>query len=307
MKQYIGIDVGGSFIKYGILSEEGHILTMDKCPTHRTQPENVLSELSEIINSLKKNHPVDAVGISIPGVINQKDQLITSGAIDRLYEYDVHKILRENTGMDVFLTNDANAIAYAEKWIGAGKNCENFVCLPLGTGVGGAVIINGQVIKGRTGATGEFGMMLMELDLKDSIGYSSASYFSGAIAGLCRIYNKKLGNTDFSTWECNIQTILDRAEEGQPEAVESFEEFYHNVSILLLNISVAIDPEKILIGGGISENPTILSGIQETFINLSSNYKDIQAIGTPEIISCSLGNQAGMIGAVSQIIERRIY
>lgn len=305
MEKYVGIDIGGSFIKYGIVTETGELLFSDKCPTDRTNSERVIDKLVDIILKLKHEYGIDRVGISIPGVINKNNKMLTSGALDGMYKVDVSQILAERTQTHIVLINDANAIAYAEKWLGAAKHSDNFVCLPLGTGVGGAIFINGHLIKGRSGAAGEFGMMLMGLGKHEPIAYESASFYCGAVAGLCRIYNLKLGNKDIATWERDIKVILELAESGQQAAQESLSEFYENTAVLLLNISLTIDPEAIIIGGGISENTTIMSGIKAAVDQLLERYSDMSALGFPEIKSCVLGNTAGMIGAVYQMIEKQ--
>lgn len=303
MEKYLGIDIGGSFIKYGVIDRNGTILSKDKTPTKRTEPETVIETLVHIILTIKEQEEVVGVGISIPGVINRENRLVTSGALQGLFHYDVRQILMERTGEKICLVNDAKAIGYAEKWIGAGKNCQNFVCLPIGTGVGGSIVLDGKIIQGRIGAAGEFGMMLMGLGKTEPVGYESASFYCGAIAGLCRIYNKKIGNLAFEDWETDIRHILSLAKDGQQAAMESVDEFYENLAVLLLNISVSLDPEQILIGGGISENEEIMSGIQKALENLVKRYTEISAIGLPNIRACQLGNTAGMIGAVSKFIE----
>lgn len=304
MTNYLGIDIGGSFIKYGVITDKGEVLSYDKLTTARTEPQVLINQLADLIYQAKKANAIQGVGISLPGVIKGEGQLVTSGAIEGLYEYDVIKILSEKTGLRVKLTNDANAIAFAEKWLGAGKECDHFVCIPIGTGVGGAIVINGQVIKGRTGAAGEFGMSLMGLGTLDPVRYESVSFYCGAVAGLCRIYNTKHGVKDFTNWEKDIQVILLRAEAGEKEAIESLDAFYHNVAVLLLNIVVTLDPEKILIGGGISENHHMMSGIKSACQTLAKRYSDVTSLGLPNIISCQLGNQAGMIGAIVPFLEQ---
>lgn len=303
MKKYVGIDIGGSFIKYGTLDKKGMILHKGKEHTNRNKPEQVLEDLTSIILEESHGQVIEGVGISIPGVIDLNNKLLTSGALKDLYKYDIQSRLSKNTGLKIKLVNDAKSIGYAEGWLGAGAGCQNFVCLPLGTGVGGSIILDGKMCQGRTGAAGEFGMMLMGLGKTEPVGYESASFYCGAVAGLCRMYNQKMGRTNFSTWNTDILSILDLAREGNQIASESLEEFYQNVAVLLLNISVSIDPEKILIGGGISENTEIMTGIQEAVQQLVQRYKDMSAIGLPEIVSCKLGNNAGMIGAVSQFIK----
>ncbi|TPR55130.1 ROK family protein [Enterococcus sp. OL5] len=303
MKYYLGIDVGGSFIKYGVIDEKGNIISKGKSSTQRMNPEAVLNDLAQIILSEKKGRTLSGVGISLPGVINKENQLLTSGAIEKLFQYDVRRILTEKTELTILLVNDAKAISFGEKWLGAGKNHLNFVCLPLGTGVGGSIVINGQVYQGRTGAAGEFGMMLMGLGNTEPVGYESASFYCGSIAALCRIYNKKIGNKSFDEWEKDVSHILFLEKNGNQEAQDSVKEFYQNVAVLLLNISVSIDPEIILVGGGISENTEIMTGINQAFVSLTQRYSEISALGSPKIKPCALGNDAGMLGAVSKLIE----
>lgn len=303
MEEYLGIDVGGSFIKYGVINKNGSVLLQNKIPSNRKEPGKIIESLIQIILKIKNVRPLVGVALSIPGVISEKSQMLTSGALEGLYRYNLAQILGDKTKMKVCIVNDAKAVGYAEKWIGAGKNCHNFVCLPLGTGVGGTIVLNGKVIQGRTGAAGEFGLMLMGLGKSEPVGYDSASFHCGAVAGLCRIYNRKLGNRAFEDWELDIKKILLCASQGQLQAIESLEEFYNNVAVLLLNITVSLDPEKILIGGGISENETIMDGIKKALKVLVTRYPEISAIGTPAIESCQLGNAAGMIGAVARMLE----
>lgn len=303
MEEYLGIDIGGSFIKYGIINDNGSVLFKNKIPSNRKEPEKIIDSLIQIILETKNVRSLAGVALSIPGVICDNNKMLTSGALEGLYRYNLTQILLEKTKMKVCIVNDAKAVGYAEKWIGAGKNCRNFVCLPLGTGVGGTVVLNGKIIQGRTGAAGEFGLMLMELGKSEPVGSESASFHCGAIAGLCRIYNRKLGNHSFENWELNIKEIVIRANNGQVQAIESLEEFYKNVAVLLLNITVSLDPEKILIGGGICENETIMDGVTQALKALVTRYPEISAIGIPAIESCRLGNAAGMIGAVAKMLE----
>ncbi|WP_314067661.1 ROK family protein [uncultured Vagococcus sp.] len=301
---YIGIDVGGSYIKYGVVNRKGQLLFSDKQSTDRSNPQAVVQTIVAISSLLQQRYEIKGIGISIPGVINHENRLITSGAIVGLHEIEVSQLLARQTGKPIVLVNDANAIGYGEQWVGNGKNCQNFVCLPLGTGVGGAIIVNGQLLKGRTGAAGEFGMALMGLGKTEPVAYESASLYCGAVAGLCRIYSTKLGKPNAADWTVDIPHILKLAEEGDQKATESLGEFYQNTAVLLLNIAVTIDPEKILIGGGVSDSPIIMAGIEKAVKQLLARYTVIENLGFPQLSRVKLGNTAGMIGAVSQLIER---
>lgn len=303
MTTYIGIDIGGSFIKYGLVDPKGQVRSVAKVKTPRENPEQVVRLLKNIIEELKQASSVVGVGISLPGVINQANQLITSGALTDLYRLPVAQELEQAAQLPVRLVNDANAIAYAEKWIGAAQKSQYFVCLPIGTGVGGSIFVNGDVLKGQTGAAGEFGMMLMNYGQTEPLAYETVSLQCGAVGGLCRFYNQKTTQAPFSEWEKDIQTILARAEAGEEAAQASLAEFYQNTAVLLLNIRVSLDPQDIFIGGGISENKGMMQGITTALESLQKRYPEIAAIGFPKVQPCQLGNQAGMIGAVSQFIK----
>lgn len=303
MENYLGIDIGGTFIKYGIINNIGKVISKGKTSTDRQNPKVVIAKLIEIIEQGKIAYEIKNVGISLPGVIDQENKMLTSGAIESLYKFDIVGILEKETNVNIKLSNDANAIAVAEKWIGAGKGCKNFVCLPLGTGVGGAIVIDGKIIKGRVGAAGEFGMTLMGLGKKEPLRYESASFYCGSIAGLCRSYNLKLGKKDLSEWEYSVEAIMEEASKGNEVAISSLSEFYNNIAVLLLNISTVIDPELILVGGGICENEIVMMNIINSFNLLRDRYTDISALGAPIIKKCQLGNTAGMLGAVVPYLD----
>jgi len=288
MENYLGIDIGGTFIKYGIINNIGKVISKGKTSTDRQNPKVVIAELIEIIEQGKIAYEIKNVGISLPGVIDQENKMLTSGAIESLYKFDIVGILEKETNVNIKLSNDANAIAVAEKWIGAGKGCKNFVCLPLGTGVG---------------AAGEFGMTLMGLGKKEPLRYESASFYCGSIAGLCRSYNLKLGKKDLSEWEYSVEAIMEEASKGNEVAISSLSEFYNNIAVLLLNISTVIDPELILVGGGICENEIVMMNIINSFNLLRDRYTDISALGAPIIKKCQLGNTAGMLGAVIPYLD----
>ncbi|EME3582202.1 ROK family protein [Enterococcus faecium] len=303
MKEYIGIDVGGTFIKFGIINAEGKLIYDSKTATQRDNPEYVLNDLVKVICKLKRKYGIYEVGISLPGIINKRNQLLTSGTIPDLYKYPIKNIIEEKTNTTIKLTNDANAIALAEKWVGAGRKCDNFVCLPLGTGVGGAIFIENKIISGSNGAAGEFGLTFMDQMDKKELITSSASFYCGTIMGLCRIYNTKLNRLAINEWETDVAKIILAAKSNQKEAIDSLNEFYQNLARLLMNVALSIDPEKILIGGGVSENTQIIEGIKNSFLHLSSSYSQTEKLELPEIIPCQLGNKAGMIGAIASFVN----
>ncbi|MCP0885716.1 ROK family protein [Ligilactobacillus sp. WILCCON 0076] len=304
MDKHLGIDVGGTFIKYGIVDDTGKVLSSSKIKTERKNPDAVVESISNLITEQTANQKIAKIGLSIPGVVSNDGTLLTAGAIEGLSGHNIINEVYEKTGRKISVINDANSSALAEHWVGAAKHYDNFVSLPLGTGVGGAIYINGKLVTGRIGAAGEFGMMLMDRGNTEPLEYESSSFYCGAVAGLCRIYSYKIGKKKMSDWELDVRKILELASEGDKIAQESLTEFYHNVAVLLLNISVSLDPELILIGGGISENPIIMTGIKKAATKISEEYSSIKNIGFPKVEACVTRNQAGLIGAVAHAIRQ---
>lgn len=136
MKHFLGIDVGGSYIKSGIVSESGEVSEVGKTKTYRKEPETVLAAIRQIISQKSQSTDLDGIGVSIPGVIDKNFNMVTSGAIEGLAGRNILNELQEGISIPLTVVNDANAIALAERWGGAAQGCHDFVCLPLGTDVG---------------------------------------------------------------------------------------------------------------------------------------------------------------------------
>lgn len=136
MKHFLGIDVGGSYIKSGIVSESGEVSEVGKTKTYRKEPETVLAAIRQIISQKSQPTDLDGIGVSIPGVIDKNFNMVTSGAIEGLAGRNILNELQEGISIPLTVVNDANAIALAERWGGAAQGCHDFVCLPLGTDVG---------------------------------------------------------------------------------------------------------------------------------------------------------------------------
>lgn len=149
MGRYLGIDVGGTEIKYGIFDENGNefIEESGSAKSVRDDLDKIIDILSRMIKSAKE---IDGVGISIPGgVDNENGVIIEGGAIPVLAGVDLIGILNEKTGFNVAIENDANCVVLAEKWIGNGKDCSSFVCMTIGTGIGGGMFINNKIHVGK--------------------------------------------------------------------------------------------------------------------------------------------------------------
>lgn len=292
LKNYVGIDVGGTSIKYGLVNQNGQILEQNSFPT-ADQKQQILTDLASIVTDYQKNgQAVAGIGVSMPGVIEADGMLTTAGAIKCMYGVNLKEELEQRTGIKTTIENDANAAAIAEQWLGAAQNLHDYLGIVLGTGVGGALVINDQVYRGAHARSGEFGWMLLD-DQHDELEDGSMNFQTATVIGLLRIYNIKA--------QANLtdaREVFDRADNGDKIAQLVLHNYFRKLAQAILNLVVCFDPAKIVVGGGISVNPTFQAGLQQAYSELQEEHASVRDLKLAEIIPAKLGNDAGMIGAV---------
>lgn len=305
---FIGIDVGGTTIKYGVILKNGEIVKKGQLPTIH-EKEGFLQSITALIKSLQQEAIVDGVGISAPGIIQKDGTMITAGSIKSLYGINLKQEIEERVKLPVMVENDANAAAIAEKWLGHAQNCENYLCLVVGTGIGGGIIVNDQLYRGSHGMAGEFGWMLIDsLPDQGNLETVSLNQRAAVVGGLCHQYQlalQQLGRSDFPQ---DAVEIFQRGAQGEVVANQVLAQFFQDLSVGLLNLISTFDPELILIGGGISENDGFMARLDETVHQLKARHESIgylEGRTIAPIRRAKLKNDAGMIGAVYQLMNQR--
>lgn len=297
MKDMIGIDIGGTFIKFGLVDQVGNITERVSFPTP-VKKEELLTLLVETVGRMRATREVSAVGISVPGTSDENGRLLLAGALLELYDYPLGEILRERLGIPVFIENDANCAGLAEQWLGNGKGVSDFICMTLGTGVGGAIILNQKLYHGASRNAGEFGLMLIDEFTYDSDAlYNSLNLYGSVQNGLVRLYQKYNQKEKIDSGK----EIYDRFQQKEASAEKAVMDFLVTLSSGLMSITAILDPELILIGGGISENDYFIQDLNRIFESVWNNHGHIKHRKCPPIKSCLLGNDAGILGAVSLI------
>lgn len=302
---FLCFDIGGTHIKYGVITESGTILKKETIAT-KSERDDIYQSLLDIYHHEKVSYKLIGIGVSIPGIVGTDGQMITAGAIRSLYGENVKEYLETMTGLPITIDNDANAAAIAEKWLGNARNLQNYLCLVLGTGVGGGIIINGQVYTGANGMAGEIGWgLIKEIPEEGSLESVSLNQRAATINGLCRLYNQERKSQLKETVPIyDAQKIIEEAMTGNQLARKVTDRFISDLAVGLLNIISFFDPEAILIGGGISQNPIFSDLLSEKVKELKQRHESLNyllpSIDTP-IIMAKLKNDAGMLGAGYQI------
>lgn len=287
MKRYICIDIGGTAIKYGVVQsgEIPEIIQTDSCKT----PENgtkILQKVFDIIEGLKRNcGQTEAVCISSAGIVNSEEGCILEANDDLIPGYTGTKIadrVKEKFGIPCFVENDVNCAAMAEYYAGAAKGYHSMLMLTIGTGIGGAFIAGGKLLKGHTYSACEVGYMNMEEGTFEEIAATSALVARTA---------KRLHKT---ADEISGKWIFEQAQDGNEVCIEEIDRMCDILAKGISNICYVLNPEIVLLGGGISAQtdwlkPRIEMGMEKYLIPVIRKKTKLDF--------AKFKNQAGMIGA----------
>lgn len=287
---YLAIDVGGTFIKYAVITEECQIIEKDKSPS-------VIGPLDEFITLLvtiykKYEGRVEGIALSMPGIIDSETGFMyTGGSITCITNLNIVEILEQRCGVHVTVENDAKCAAFAEVWKGALMDVNDAVVVVCGTGVGGAVIHDRKVLKGIHNMAGEFSYVITNAESAYSLDNSLAG--NAGIKCLMKMVSK---HTGIPAEELDGEKVFSMANCGDEKAIAGIREYVKHLAIQINNYQFILDPEKIVIGGGISVQPLFLQMIKEELKKINEVYPWNLPIADVEV--CKFFNDANLIGAV---------
>ena len=284
----LAIDIGGTMIKYGLVSSDGKILSTDKIKTESNKGlNNILNKIDNIFKRYKESNPV-GIAVSGTGQINGMIGKVIGGnpIIPNWIGTNLVKILEEKYNLPAVLENDVNCVALGEKWIGAGKDLSNFICLTIGTGIGGGIILNNQLFRGENFVAGEFGHILIKKGEFEQFASTTA---------LIRLVKERTGKI------LNGKEIFDLEKKEIVEYQEVISEWIENLTDGLSSIIYCFNPANIILGGGvIGQGEPLINRIKNSlFKKIGPQFKE-----KLNIIQAKLGNNAGMIGASYLLLEK---
>lgn len=286
-------DVGGTEIKHAILDDNFTMTDYGYVPTPMDTFEHFANVINDIYQPCKDQ--VDGIAMSLPGFVDSEKGRVNGGGVLKYnWMTDVGPLLEEKCGCKVIIENDGKAAAQAEYYCGSLKGCTNAAVYIIGTGVGGGLILNGKIYRGRDATAGEYSFMII-----DPFNTSSPNDFVGrncSTTGLLDIY-KTLKNTDE---EIDGREFFRRYPDDEC-AKQALDDFAGRVARQVFNLYWLLDIEKIAIGGGISKQPVVVEKIREKFDELLESHPFLKHVAKPnvhiEIVQAVHGNNANLIGA----------
>ena len=283
MQLFIGFDVGGTHIKHGVINENGEELTSDEYDTPDDES-TFKQQWKTVVDKYRQEHEIVGIGVSFPGHINHlTGEAAKAGALDYLDGENLCELFAQLTDLPVTTENDANCAALGERWQGAGKDYEHFVCITIGTGIGGGIVMEGDLYRGSHYRAGEFGVLPVGNNGEPMHEVASAS-------GLMKACRRALA---VSEDEMPDGEELFKRMDSDVHLREAIEEWAHFLSRGIYSVISMFDPQAVLIGGGISEQEKIYLLLDKYL----QRFEEWEALRVP-ILPCELGNQAGRLGAV---------
>ncbi|MBU3867916.1 ROK family glucokinase [Streptomyces sp. 4503] len=302
----IGVDIGGTKIAAGVVDEEGSILETSQVSTPQT-PEGVVDAIADAVRIVSEGHEIEAVGIGAAGYVDDKRATVLFAPNINWRHEALKDKVEQRVGLPVVVENDANAAAWGEYRFGAGVGHDDVVCITLGTGLGGGIIIGGRLHRGRFGVAAEFGHIRVVPDgLLCGCGSQGCweQYASGR--ALVRYARQRaaatpenatilLGLGDGTSEGIEGKHISDAARQGDPVAIDSFRELARWAGAGLADLASLFDPSAFIVGGGVSdEGDLVLEPIRKSFRRwLVGNQWRPHA----QVLAARLGGKAGLVGA----------
>lgn len=308
---HIGIDLGGTKVKIGLVDEKGVItanISIDTAASHDFQI--IMEDIKNAIIALLKQNNLDAgsissIGMGVPGLVDYEKGRVIVCANLSWYDVDVSGYLGQHFNVPVYLENDATAAAYAESLFGSTKDVGSSVFLTIGTGIGGGIIINNQIIRGGHGAASEIGHMVIGENFYDcNCGRNGCFETFASATAMIKYAQHRLESKEA---ESSLRTVIKR-NNGSLEAKDIFDEAAAGdklanevvdrtakyLAIGIANIYNILDPEIIAIGGGVSKAGRQFFDKVNTYAQTMTLSKHVKYA---RIVTAELGNDAGIIGS----------
>lgn len=306
---YIGIDLGGTNIAVGLVNEEGRIIAKTETPTLASRPyQELIKDMAVCAKKVMEEAGVTedelhSIGVGIPGVAD-KDGMVIFCTNLGWRNVPLRAELQQYINKPVYMDNDATVAGWAEYQAGVSRGTDSSVFMTLGTGLGGGIVMGGKIWAGAHGAGSELGHLVIEVDgVPCTCGkrgcaerYCSATAIirmakeACADAPNCLIMRKVEGDMD----KINAKVVFDAAKEGDSVALQVFNRFVKYLTIAINNVISFIDPDMIILGGGVSRAGDFLLDAVKAAL---PEYLFYPTLKQPELRIASLGNDAGIIGA----------
>jgi glucokinase len=285
----IGVDIGGTKISAGVVDDGGELLRRAELPSDLDDPASVCRQISELTRDLGPEGAI-GLGIGAAGVIDFEAGHYVFGPNTSLRDFDLASMTEEIVGLPVKIDNDANCAAWAEHRFGVGKGCKHFLCITLGTGIGGGLVLDGRPYRGAHGGAGEVGHMVVDRN-GPRCGCGQNGCWEQLASGLAleRIAREAYGR------QVRGPDVTKAARAGDDVARKLVDELAHWVGWGIGSLVNILEPERIAIAGGIARDWDLLADVAKA--SMIERMEASESRPRPELLAAKMGHDAGIVGA----------
>ena len=301
----IALDIGGTGIKYALVDEKGDITKENIIPTETdgvALSVNLVTVIKECLDfAISNDLKIAGIGIGVPSVVDDGNILFANN-LPAINNKNLPELLKQ-FGLPVFVENDANMMALGESRYGAAKGLSDIVFLTIGTGVGGALILNGKLYGGYHNRGTELGHIIVDANGSECTCGTARGCLEAhvSVSALLKKYKSLFAGESMCPANVDGRYVVERYLENQPEAIETMEDHFHYLSLGIASFINVFAPQKVIIGGGISEaGDFYIDRIRE--LAMKTAMRETSEFTT--IDRASLGNKAGFMGAAALVFER---
>ena len=301
-KQYLVLDIGGTFVKYAIMDEAAEFITQGKVPSGTDSEASVIASL-EAIRDVVADYDYEGVAISMPGRIDTAAGIAhTGGAYVWVKDYPAAQKYGDIFGKPCTIANDGKCAAIAESWSGALADVDSGAVIVLGTGIGGGIVLNKQVWMGCSGGAGELSWLICDYPLltDENAKHVSPAMWTGHISAhsISSQFAERKGLE-----KADGVMLFNAYDAGDEDAKAVLEDYGRWAAAGIINLQAVLDLPRYAIGGGISARPEATTLIRKNVDRIFELHQGLP-FSKPEIVTCQFGNEANLIGALAFYLRR---
>lgn len=293
--KYLVLDIGGSAIKYALMTKEVDFIEKGRIPTPMDGIESFVETVGKIYDKYKDE--IDGMAVSMPGVLDsERGYAYSGGFLTYNSGKEIMKILQERCKTKITIENDGKCAALAEVWKGSLKSYNDGVVIVLGTGVGGGIIKDRKLYKGKNFFAGEFSFIATNIN--DTEKFENCW---GLVSGSKALIEAVAKVKNIQKEELDGYKIFDFANNKDEEVLKILDDFTYKLAVQIFNLQCALDPEVFAIGGGISAQDILIEYIQKNIDRYHKFFENFNC-PKPKVVRCEFRNDANLIGALYNFI-----
>lgn len=299
--KYLVLDIGGSAIKYSLMTKELDFIEKGNTPTLMDSIESFIETVGKIYDKYKDE--IEGMAISMPGILDsEKGYAYTGGSLDYNCNKEIVRILQERCPTKITIENDGKCAALAEVWKGSLKNYNDGVVIVLGTGVGGGIVKDGKLHKGKNFFAGEFSFIATDVN-----NTGKHENLWGSVSGSKALIDAVAKVKDIPVEELDGYKVFNYANNRDKDVLKVLDDFTYKLAVQIFNLHCVLNSEIFSIGGGISGQDILIEYIQKNIDKYHKIFEDFNGVSLdvpkPKVVRCKFRNDANLIGALYNFIN----